>query len=116
MSADTTALPRIRPMRVSALHGAWGAAATAAGAAVESTTASGNSGLIVAAIITMAGGVVVAVIGPFVTAWARSRFGRHEQKSLNELMLREMEQLHDDNEALRTENKELRDQLRIRRR
>ena len=99
---------------MTAAHGAWGAAATAIGAAAEATA--GNSGLIVAAIITMAGGVVVAVIGPFVTAWARSRFGRHEQKSLNELMLREMEQLHDDNEALRTENKELRDQLRIRRR
>lgn len=112
MSAQDTALPR--PMRMTVAHGAWGLAVTAIGAAAETTA--GNSGLITAAIITMAGGVIVAVIGPFITAWARSKFGRHEQKTLNELLLQEMEQLHDDNEALRTENKELREQLRIRRR
>ena len=112
MSAQDTALPR--PMRMTVAHGVWGLTATTVAAAAETTA--GNSDLITAAIITMAGGVIVAIIGPFITAWARSKFGRHEQKTLNELLLQEMEQLHDDNEALRTENKELREQLRVRRR
>lgn len=100
-------VPRMRP-HMTPVHGGW---AVATIAAVTGATASAPSNdLIITALITLLGGVLIAIIGPFATALARTRFHRGEQKTLNDLLIREMERISDDNEQLRQENEALRDE------
>jgi hypothetical protein len=97
-------------MRVTILHGAWGVAGAATTAAGTSSAPSGD--LIGYALISIAGGALVAFVGPIATAWARTLFHRNQYKSeqerLFEHMGREMEDIRRENEMLREENTELR--------
>ena len=86
-------------------HGAWwlfGFIATGGGAAAAADHS------VEVAVISLIGGLVIAVVGPIVTAWARSRYHRDEQTTLNNHLIDEMERISDDNDQLRAENEALR--------
>lgn len=100
-------------------HGVWGALGTL----VTGTAAAAapNGDLITAALITLAGGVLLAFIGPIATVFARNLVNRskyrQEQQTLNDLLIEEMAGLRRDNESLRTDNESLREEnTRLRRR